>query len=369
LFNNSVNTLKAKLKGNIEILRNKELSKKEKMNPKVKQSVLGHRNFYATKTEQLITNIPIFEKDYLSDHLVDLENELDQFGKTTQKSYFATQHLFFNEVKNIAHDISSISDKHNELKSFLEKNNLEGIEDIQNKIKEINKKIKLKEQLTSVLNAKKLELITANKAQKQQHEKLDDIKNKKGYKFYKELVKKLDDSDITLRRIKDQVYFQFFEIERVLKKFEHISEDEKILRNYINDPVNSLIEDEELKISPIIENIKERIDELGLKEKKEEKALDSLDKLNHNYLKKTSDWLRQLQQDKKEKERTLKLDLIYLELEGEKKRLERIISKVKLTEEEIEKLREKINEINLRQDKLGLQNIISKKFDLGVVIE
>jgi len=119
------------IKTNITNLENASIKDEEKIEPKVKQVVLGNRVNYIRVLSQFIDEVEIPQKiDYETSNnfCSKITEKLDELSKNTGKSFYTVQHLFPNQVEALAKNISNISKSAKSIKAVIEKNKIQKIE-------------------------------------------------------------------------------------------------------------------------------------------------------------------------------------------------------------------------------------------------
>ena len=111
-FYNQLKDKKWVLNEKIEVLENTKLNEKEKVEEKIQNIVLGHKDNYIKVTKQFVENLIIPEEKTLSAAIIfsqELNQSLDEVAQRTAKSYQASQHLFFNQVEDIFNNLGAIN--------------------------------------------------------------------------------------------------------------------------------------------------------------------------------------------------------------------------------------------------------------------
>ena len=143
-------------------------------------------------------------------------------------------------------------------------------------------------------------------------------------------------------------------------------ENEKLIAQYLESPIITLIKDTELKIVNILDSLKSSIErnELDLDEKKKEKAISKVHELDGVYFTKLKDDFAKIKAKLNDTESQIKndsskqeLDILSVELTNSKKNIEDIHSKISNINIEIEKINiDKLKE-NLISDINGITNL------------
>src|SRR3989344_8693274 len=120
----TIDQLRNLLRRQHDQLRSAVIKDEDKIEPRVKSIVLGHRENYCRELSLFLNNIEIPMETHL-DHGIALNNDmkaaLDSFAQQTHKSFQATQHLFHKEVEEIAATLKELSSATRSFEELLEK--------------------------------------------------------------------------------------------------------------------------------------------------------------------------------------------------------------------------------------------------------
>lgn len=306
----------------------------------------GNRDSYIKKAVQFIDSITI-EKDLskLSNSFADFESRINSFGASTYRPYSILQHFFGEETNLIASNIKKIEDFFKKVMHILKRHDFENILVLEKEIDDLSIKIGIKKTLeNSILKVNKtLEIL--NKEIKDLDRDLDKARNSKEYKEYLELKTKIE---VTREKMMNQnmmITHPFSIIEQALKKYSRIAlENEKLCLDYLNNPVKSLLEDENLKILVILNKIKENLinDKITLKDKKKDKTVETIEMIDEGFIK---NFIDQRNEIKKE---ILGIDGLLIN--------NNIVNRLSELEKEISHNKDKINKVNWELDDLSDKN-------------
>ena len=164
----------------------------------------------------------------------------------------------------------------------------------------------------------------------------------------------------------------FSALEHSLKKHIRLNpEDEKSIKKYLEEPLNALINDYELIIKNILDKVEENIlaKKIELKDKKKEKTLQILNKINKAQLASFLTEYNKLMVELREASERIGAHTIIDEIED-------IKIKLKDKKEDIEKIKEKLNiltedisKIDLHKLKSRLKEKINNLLDIDIDID
>ncbi|MBU0962765.1 MAG: hypothetical protein KKD48_02575 [Nanoarchaeota archaeon] len=332
---------KERLEENIQKLNKAEL-KNPNIPERAKQIGEGNRYIYIKKLNLLANKIDLPERsDEILAFCNSFDKDLDYFSESTARSYHILQEFFVEESGAIVINIRDLNILIKKLKKITEDSEIKNLNELKKKADEFQQKEKQKQIVEEKIRLEEEEIKKKNKKINEKEQKLTDIENGSGYKKFMELIdkKKLQEQEIEF--IKKQCSFSA--IESSLKKYERLILDDKLVRKYLDNPLNALLEDKELKIVEVISKMKDSIinQELKLKEEKREKILKELDKFNRNYF-----------------EAFLSK---YNELNKRLSKLESEIEKIRIIEE-VARLKETIKQdkIEIERDELKTQKMLKE---------
>ena len=284
--------------------------------------------------------------------IIEITNKLDLFYHSSAKSHFKATQLIGKEIENLTDSIGKIRKL---TEDFMKENSelikskalLINVNDINAKRKE---KERTKEELTNTIN--EIEN-TANKYKKE-IERIDNeiekIENSQEYKNKINLINEKDKKQEILRETELKV-IELID-QRILEKYIRIKNEDKLAREYVESPVNALIKDKELRITEILDDIKELIENKSILVKEPEKALKKL-KIEKKYF---IDLKNRIQFLKEEilniNERTDKISASPKSLEIERIRLE---NNIKENASDLEALNKKHNKLGEEVESLNSQ--------------
>lgn len=358
-----INNEKEKVKKNLEILKNAKLQN-PKIPERVKTIMEGNRASFIKKTSFFFNNIDFEYNNHneILEKCNTTKNEIDSFEKGTARSYQILNEFFAREAEHIASNIKNIENYSNEIKNLIKNSKISNIEKIKNGIADIQNKIKLKENLTNNLKNGKNNLENNKNKLLETENKINAIKSGQDYTHYKNLLEEKNNAEAKLNDIENILFHDFSVLEKALKKYAKIAfENEKLILEYLNNPIITLIKDNEFKIIKILDSLKNAMErnELELDEKKKVKAIEKINELDGVYLSKIKDDFRNTKK---------RLNDVKYETENNnsKKNLDSLNDELKNINQNIENLNNNIadasnelEKINIEKSKEDLQDEIN----------
>ena len=365
-----------KAKSNLDTLKDAKL-KNPNIPIRAKQMMEGNRVSYVKIASNFLDYLwkeVKDEQDYekLLGFSNDFDKSLDSLGKSTTRSYHVIKEFFANEATEIAINIKNIDGFFKELKSAIENSNMAKIDVLKKEIISMKNRINQKTNLRGQLKSKEEELKKLNEGKEELLKEITSLKNSEEYSDFNNLKQEKEAVERQIKIGKEDVFHSFSAIDKALKKYVRIAfEDEKLLSNYIINPVNALLGDEELGVIKILESLEKNLiqGKIELDEKKKGKTLVEIKKLNKSFF---VDFLNN-HNKLNEKLKDIEDKVENSEVKGKFKELNERLNKVNANLEKTENIRGFLNKgmekIDLEKMKDNLQNEINHLLKVDVLIE
>lgn len=361
---NEFNILLNQLTEQIKELEYAEVNEKEKIEDRVKSIVQGHRTNYIRRLNLFQRNITLpenLEYETILDFLNKLESELNSLSKETTKSFYAVQHLFHKQAEEIAKIIAKISSLRDQFIKNIEDKKLIKLIELKKQIKELNNLIKKQKDLNIQFEEEKNKLLEIERLRKINQDKLEELKQGNKYLELRSFKGDLIDNENKTNELKNQILSLFAPLEAGLRKYERITLDHiGLLRAYIDDAVIALLGDRELKILEISEKFKQSIEKgsIDLKDKKKDKTIEAIDKINREVLESIFSQYEQLANKRSEIEKKIGNND---SLEKEKDisyKIEHFNESLKRANKLIEEINHNLERIDIDKEKDDIRNSV-----------
>lgn len=359
---------KTKLSGNI-----KKLSETELRNPNIqeraKHIMEGNRKIYIQKLTNLSEEISIPEQtgQIMIFHEL-FVNLLNEFTKATNKSHHILMEFFVEEITNISANMRSIINLMEKIKKLIKNSNLEEIPILRKQLKQVQEKIKQKQELENKIKKQEKEMKKEKEHIKEIENKIRGLEQESKYRRYVELTNTNKTLSQEIKTQENKMSNYLSDIKPALKKYERLSLQDKLIRKYLDNPIKTLLGDKELKIIGIISKMRQSIikGELELKKRKKEKILQKLDNFTENYFETFITKYNELSKKQDALRLEIKESAIIKEINNLREKLAQ--NKVKLREQEISKTRNELQQINIENLKISLQNNMKKTINQEIKI-
>lgn len=274
-------------KENLELLKNAQLR-----NPNIpireKHFMEGNREAYIKRVGIFLQNVYVpKEINQTKDFCTSFEGNLDNLTKSTLKPYHILQEFFAHESSAIAQNIRGLDNFVRELRGVIKDSSIGHLEGLKDKIRHLINKIKQKEQFMEELKRKEKEFEELKIEEESLEKELENLKSNQDYQELEQLKKTEQELADKIREEENSISHLFSTVEMAMKKYVRITyEDEEILKKYIENPVEALVGDFDSRITQILQGMEKNIlnNRIELKDKKREKTLETLKKLEGGFL-------------------------------------------------------------------------------------
>jgi len=255
---------------------------------RAKTIMQGNREAFIKKTFVFLSRIDLQYEEFqnLDGKCKALEQDMEEFAKSTARSYQILSQFFAREVSIIAESIKKIESTVKNIRDNIKHGEIEKIDGIKDKVKDIQEKIRLKKYLREGIKEKKAKLEEEKTSLEKAYGKIAEIQGSEGYKEYLNLSAEKKVNKKNLDEIQGKILHDFSVLEKALKKYSKIAfENQNWIDRYLNSPMDALVNDDELIIASILTTLKIAVQEnkLELDQKKNDKILRKIKCLNKEY--------------------------------------------------------------------------------------
>lgn len=315
----------------------------------------GNREGFIKKVSLFFSNIDLKYNNYneLIEKCKDIENEINDVGKSTARNYVVLNEFFAREAEKVAVNIKNIENYSKELINAVNNSKILNIDEIKNNVINLKNKIKLKESHSIQLEDNKNNLQNNKDKKSDIENKINKVKSSDDYKNYEELMGENEKAKLKINEIENTLFHDFSVLEKALKKYAKIAfENEKLILEYLENPVIALIKDTDFKILKILDSLRNAIErnELELDEKKKAKAIEKIEELDGVYFNK-------LKEDYKEGKRGFNNLKSEIENNQSRKNLDSFNNELRNINQGIEDINNKIMSINNEFGKINIERL------------
>jgi hypothetical protein len=277
---------KENLKEKISTLQEAEI-KNQKIPDRAKQAMEGNRETYIQKLSAFLEKVdfPIDPEKTREFHDY-FDKKLNEFEKTVARNHAVVEQFFGEKAGAILVSMKNLDKLVKESDSFVKSSELKKVNLLQDQVKNFNKSLKRKHSLKKEIDFSMQDLKKSTEKIQSQEAELQTLEKNKDYLDTLELQKKQDVLEKNLTSHNAVLQHSFSEISSALKKYENLSQN-KTAKAYLENPLAALRQDVDFEITGILSATLTAIKsaEITLKDKKKDKTLGELEKLNEEYFK------------------------------------------------------------------------------------
>jgi hypothetical protein len=336
----------------------------------------GHRKKYPQRLRNLIEELNLPENfDEVLDFCNGFEKKLNDFSKSSFKNYSVLRDLVGQDAADVAKEINELNSLVKKVNEAMSNKTVESAKNVLSLINEI--KFKTERLGEFEIEEKNLndKIVELKKEVEKINKNILGLENSEEYNSHKNLEKDLGNFQNELKNLESKMFHSFSVLGSALKKYKGLAFDEKSVEKVLSKPIETLLDegedgvDSSSNVIELLNKIKSAIisGSLELKDRKKEKSLNEIDKMNNNYFEKFRDEHRKIENKLKETKSkiesiTIPSQIFDLKKEEEKKKynLKKIVEKVQDIKKEQDSI--DISEMwnNLEKEILEKMNILAK---------
>lgn len=372
-----ITELKSQLHEKTNSLKSQEISEhdQKQVEDRVKNIVIGHKNHYVNEIERFTEKLVIVEagksinsyQNILSFN-EDLDKELEELAKRTAKSYQAAQHLFFENVESI---FKLLGELNKTVKGFEQKAGeykVKELQEVEDLIHNLNQEIEKKKDLQEQIRTKEKIANKLDEEKKDAENRLQELKRSEEHKKFLKLKEEKENIEQKYRNVEYQIFSFFSKLNKALKKYERISLENKLIKEYLGNGVGTFMQDSELKIIQVLDGLKNNLDKLQFDEKHKNNFSELIDRSNKGCLEKLQSEIKFLEKQRSELDEKLRNNNMKNELEKTNKEKEYLNDKSEKITREISDLKSTSEKVNNENNKNELAGKVKEIFNVELRI-
>ena len=333
------------------------------------QIMEGNREAYIKRTKDFIDGLDLDFDDMesIGYFLKSFQKEIDALNKTNMKSYAILQEFLGNETAKIASQTRQLDSAAKDLQALISPEELTGIGKAKEAYLAWRRESEQKDSLQKDIEAKRKELEELKKKKASTIEKLEELKDSRGYTEYKGLKTNRDEAQANIVRLETELEQKVLAIESGLKKYSRIALEPKIVEELRSSPVRILL-DKPDEAARAIEELKKNVeqDKIDMKDRKKQKIMEAAGRLDKSTI------YEAIEARKKEKQRKRKLDGLISkssamhDFEELDYRLKHLREKIARLEETVHASEENLKKKDLKKRMEGLRDSLS---EIGIILK
>ena len=329
----------------------------------------GNRKAYAQKINAFLEDIDVPDNCEKYPEFCDrFDKAIGYFGGKTIRNHQIVRHFLKDDATEVSNNIKNLVELIKKIRKITEKMKGSEKKRLKEKVIKVQKVIEQKKELGNSIKTEKEGISKLKKKIGEDEKKIKEIEKSRDFVKFSEVSKKKDNAMRDIDELKNGVYHMFSVINPALKKYERVSQDSKVVRKYIDNPVDTLLDKTRDEIIDIAGKIIESIEkgDIELKDKKRDKILQELDKFKVDYFEMFIEKYSEAKMKVGDAEKELGEIKIKDDIEKIKKSVEKY--KIMLSDKEIEivKMEKETGSINVSDIKKGLEETITKEIGRSV---
>jgi hypothetical protein len=331
----------------------------------------GNRKKYPQKVELFLKDIEL-PSDIQQTHefFISFEEKLNSFGKNTVKNYSILKDLIGKEALDVATNIKHLATLVTKAKKIVETSKIQELSKIHETIINVQQKLKRKKELKNEIVLVKLKIEQIKKDIEEKEILIQNIKQSEEHTKYLAFIDTQKDINLEIQELHNTVTHSFSILETALKKYERISMNNKLINMYLKSPIQTLLNDTELKIREILSKMSGAIIDgtLELKNTKKEKSMNEIKKLDSLYLTNFIETNNTLQLKLKEIRGKIENDNIISKINTLQQKLDLEQHKYTQTKQKLESIKNEEQSTHINAEIEKIEKIIQEKLEKSVKI-
>ncbi len=348
----------------------KKLGEKGLVNKNIQERVLhlfnGNKAAYIQKTEKLLTEIkpPKDLEDYsqLEKYAKKTKTTLNEYSTSTHKAFLIVREFQKDDIDKIAMHLKQIDEATEEIITLIAGERQETIKKTLQQIEDYQKKLSQNAQFQKKLYELRQEQKNLESQKQKIKKKREEIINSPKYKELKEVYEEKESIKKQQKELNTKIIENFSPINSALQKYERTAPDSNLIKKYLENPFDTLKTDYQFKIIEVLEKLKITItnNEIELKDKKKELALNAIDKLNKDYLTAIISQNTSLSESKKDIEEKINKNMTGSNLSELDYQIEHLENKTKKHKDETEAVQDLADKFNKKDTEKTLEKTLKE---------
>ncbi|MFH1505612.1 MAG: hypothetical protein ABIE94_01330, partial [archaeon] len=291
----------------------------------------------------------------------------DELGKDTHKNYQVLTQFLEHEAFAIAKKVKELEKLMLKTTKELEKENIHAAQAVKKKLDKYEEDLKHLEWLEKETKDEEAKLHEFKAKENKIKKKISELKKSKDLERFNKVKEDQEKKLEELKKEKTKLFAHFSDLERPLKKYKRGSLDEDLINKYLVDHVEALKDDSELKIAEVLGKLKNNIHTLDLKDKKQGKVIQTVDKLSKEFLQERKAELERLESEHKELKRQMSGNVIMMQLMEQEAFLDNNKTLMNMQQRKVEEAAEKIKHIQPERTQKDIQEML--KDTVNVILD
>lgn len=332
----------------------------ENISEKERQIMEGNRDNYVKRFSQFLEQIhipePFSESGFFTSKL---SQDLDSLSGDTEKNFFVLKHFFDKQVSQVAVHLKALSDKLISFRKSLENEHLDEVREIGALLKQWREEEKKRQQYAEQKQEEESRLPDLKQREVKILGRLTEYKKSPAYDEYARIA---NEKEVLSKQVQANIQAlkqDFSSLGHALRKYHYEAKD-SVVQQYLDNPSEALLKDDLLHILKVLATLRQELQALDLKEDKEVKTLEAIDRLNEAYLAETRSSLCNLNEKLAEIKAQLANSIIALNILEQESLLSETKSRIASVEECLQELEQKISSLASEDIYVKIKELVPK---------
>ncbi|MBI2146601.1 hypothetical protein HYU22_04635 [Candidatus Woesearchaeota archaeon] len=342
---------------------------KKHVDVSVQNVVKGHRDHYVREIQRFAQElVPAVHLKQLSDYETllqfnqQLQQKMDALGKTTHKSYLATQHLFFEDVEGIFQVLGEL----NQLAKSFRADKMTAIKNLTTAISLLHQEKEKRDLLDQQITAHNEKIGQIANQQQECQQQRNQLMQSAEYSQYLQLQQSQEQLQARKKEVEDAIHSFFAKLQKPLKRYERMASDTKLVQAYLGNSIEAFTQDYNLNILKVLSGLAKNL-ETGHLEVEEKQRKNYLELLRQHPLQVLHDKVIALRQEETALDAEFKKNKVRSDMQKIERELALLENKMAPANAEREDVLVKVGKLNVERKKEAVTKLI--KEIVGVEIQ
>ncbi|HLD05200.1 MAG TPA: hypothetical protein VJG90_05785 [Candidatus Nanoarchaeia archaeon] len=294
-----------------------------------------------------------------------LSQDLEQLQKSLEQNQYVLQQYLPQPLATVTQTLKNLADQNNSFRKKLEQEHLEDIRDLRLLLKQYQSDQDRKQQIQQQIKDREEPLSPLRQREQKIAQRLQQYQQSPAQQEYQTLQQEKTKLGEELGKEQEELHQAFLQLTHALRKY-HYEAKEPLVQQYIDDAGKALQEDGELRIVNLLQQLREQLENLDLKEDKEVQALNTLGALTPTYFQEKQKKLIELNEPLNSVKAQMANSVIALNIMEQESLLTETRARMQEHQEELQELRQKLEDIHEETHKHKIHELLPK---LNVVLE
>ncbi len=340
----------------------------EKIQKRMIQIMEGNRGAYVGKIWQFIDSLQNVTEN-MESFVEAYKSNVETFNRSTARAFYVLREFFGDIITEIATLLKKLDDTVKVIDSKLNDRPSQLAAGVEKSLAEIKEILSRKDSINLDINLLSDEIKSLEESNEELEKKIKAAKNSAAYKELQEKNDERTKSITDLNSHKEEFTNLFAKLESAFKKFEHITQN-KLVKNYISDPIETIKSDSDFQIFSVLDELKQFIvdKKIQIKDKKKEITLNVIDSFTLDFLKNFRAKLDKLENRRRELNLILSNSTVMNNISELEYKKDHLSNKISRKKEEKDALEKNIHKYDIKSIIFSIESNLKELTGINVMI-